>query len=128
MQDDFDDWNNKKKEIQLDVPHPYFSEREIWFLHLGMNIGHEQNGKGLEFLRPVVVVREFNNSIFWAIPLTRTQKESPYYFLFSFGTGKSAAILSQMRLIDARRLSHKIGDMNIQDFNDLKQKLKALLP
>lgn len=24
---------------------PYFSEREVWWVHLGANIGHEQNGK-----------------------------------------------------------------------------------
>lgn len=108
---------------------PFFHEREIWYCHLGENIGFEQDGKGASFLRPVVILRKFNNEIFWAIPLTSTLKDSKYYYVISFGDGnKSSAILSQIRLVDAKRLSHKIGFITKDEFVLLTKKLKDLIP
>ena len=82
----------------------------------------------------MVIVRKFNNEIFWAIPLTKAQKKpnkkaEGYYYSFSFLPGTvSVAILSQIRLIDARRLSRHIGTIGEADFAKLIEKLKALLP
>lgn len=96
---------------------------------MGTNIGFEQDGVGSDFLRPVVIIRKFNNEIFWGIPLTRRIKESRFYFQFTFEDEKeSSAILSQVRLIDARRLSHKMGEVTLVDFEEMKKRLKALLP
>jgi mRNA interferase MazF len=67
--------------------------------------------------------------VLWAIPLTKVHKEADYYFEFSFDPPIiSAAILSQVKLIDARRLKRKIGVMSKSDFEALKQKFRALLP
>jgi len=62
----------------------------------------------------------------WAIPLTSAIKKSPYYFVISFGedTKKSSAILSQVRLIDAKRLAYTIGEVSKAEFEELKKKLK----
>jgi len=50
-------------------------------------------------------------------------------FKFSFVENtESFAILSQIRLIDARRLSNFIGTISETDFLQLIEKLKALLP
>jgi len=97
-------------------------------------VGFEQDGSAEEFLRPVVIFRKFNNEIFWAIPLTKSKKKAHkksdrYYYPFSFiADTDSIAILSQIRLIDARRLSRHIGTMAETDFRKLKEKLKALMP
>jgi len=128
MKKDFQKWHSKKERIDEVEKRPFFHEREIWFCHLGANVGFEQDGGGEEFLRPVVIIRKFSNEVFWAIPLTKTGKKTQFYFSFSFNSEISVAILSQIRLIDARRLSHKIGDMTENDFLSIKEKLKALLP
>lgn len=113
---------------------PFFHEREIWFCHLGENVGFEQDGRGDDFLRPVVIVRKFNNEIFWAIPLTKlkskkTKSVSKYYYEFSFISNiKSLAVLSQIRLVDGKRLARLIGILPEDQFRELKEKLKALLP
>ena len=126
---DFDAWNKKKVQIDKIKSRPFFHEREIWFCHLGLNVGFEQDGSEDEFLRPVVVIRKFNNAVFLAVPLTRTEKNSQFYFPFVFGNNeKSTAILSQIKLVDGRRLSHKIGDISDDDFENLKKKLKGLIP
>ena len=134
MEKDFDEWNKKKKVIEVLLGVPGFHERELWYCRMGLNIGFEQDGKGKDFLRPIIIIRKFNNQIFWAIPLTSAHKKiskkaSAYYFTFSFREGEtSVAILSQIRLIDARRLSHSIGTISGNDFVLLKEKLKALIP
>ena len=129
MQKDFDKWNSKKKFVNDTERVPFFHEREIWFCFLGANVGFEQDGQGEDFQRPVVIIRKFNNEICWAVPLSKTKKRGKYYFTFPFDTQTtSAAILSQIKLIDAHRLSRKIGALDEVNFKMLIEKLKALLP
>lgn len=128
---DYKIWTPVKAKIHnTESVRPGFHEREIWYCHLGENIGFEQDGKGDDFLRPVIILRKFNNEILWAIPLTSAIKESPYYFVISFGENKtkSSAILSQIRLIDAKRLGYTIGEVGKEEFEELKKKLKELIP
>ena len=128
MKKDFQGWHYKKCAIDLVDQRPNFHAREIWYSQIGLNVGYEQDGAGRDYLRPVIVYRKFNNEIFWAIPLTRTAKESPFYFQFVLDGNISSAILSQVRMVDAKRLSHKIGDISEKDFENLNKKFKALLP
>ncbi len=134
MKKDYRKWHQRKSEVNDIITRPFFHEREIWFCTLGVNVGFEQDGAGKDFLRPVVIVRKFNNEIFWAIPLTKLKKRISknaeyYYFRFSFkARAISAAILSQIRLVDARRLYYLVGEMSVTDFTEMKKRLKALLP
>jgi len=131
---DFAGWHQKKSEINALGQLPFFHEREIWFCYLGANVGSEQDGRGADFLRPVMILRKFNNQIFWGVPLTKAKnkiktKTDKYYYPFSFVPGiTSVAILSQVRLIDARRLGYKLGEIGERDFASLIKKFKALLP
>lgn len=135
MKKDYINWHKKKSQIDGIEKRPFFHEREIWFCYLGANIGFEQDG-GKEFLRPVIIFRKFNNDIFWGIPLTKLKsgdesrkRVEKYYYNFSFISRiASIAILSQIRLIDARRLSRHIGVIPESDFDEKRKKLKALLP
>ncbi len=119
-----------KAEINQTVGRPYFHEREVWYCHLGENIGFEQDGKGLSFMRPILILRKFNQEIFWGLPLTSTLKTSDYHSIVDFDFGKkSTVILSQVRLFDVKRLSHKIGIVPELEFEILViKKFKALLP
>ena len=129
MKKDFKKWHGQKQKVENERPRVFFSEREVWFCYLGGNVGFEQDGRGEEFLRPIVVLKKFNNEVLWVVPLTRTKKKNKYYFTFSFGGDKevSVAILSQIRLMDAKRLKYKIGDMETEDFKTLKSKIRQFL-
>ncbi len=130
MKKDFKKWHDKKSDIDQIEQRPFFHEGEIWWCILGINVGFEQDGGGDDFLRPVIVFRKFNNEVFWAIPLTHTDKKTKYYFQIPSTENNeiSTAILSQIRLVDARRLSHRLGNVSKDDFGDLTKKFKALLP
>lgn len=137
MEKGFDRWNTLKKAIDASAaPRVYFHTRELWFAHIGTNVGFEQDGRGKEALRPILVVRKFNNEVLWGLPLTRRDKPgNPYYAPFDYMPFpdvpgpllKSVAILSQLRLIDAKRLRYKIGTIPDDDFSDLKEKVRRLL-
>jgi mRNA interferase MazF len=127
MEKDFKSWHIAKTDLDESKVRAFFHEREIWFASIGLNVGFEQDGRGTSFLRPVIVLKKFNNEVLWIIPLTKNRKKGKYYFTFSFDDSVSTAILSQIRLIDAKRLQYKIGDINEVKFGELKQKLTQLL-
>lgn len=134
MKKDFEKWNKKKISIDRIESRPFFHEREIWFCSVGANVGFEQDGKDGDFIRPIIIVRKFNNEIFWGIPLTKTRKKVKkqselFYYKFSFLVDiESVAILSQIKLMDAKRLVRHIGTTKDDDFVELTKKLKELIP
>jgi mRNA interferase MazF len=96
MEKDFDSWNAKKSDLNNRQDIPFFHEREIWFCHVGVNIGVEVDGVGINFLRPVVIIKKINNTAFIAIPLTRTPRQGKFYFPMTDDPGDSFAVLSQV--------------------------------
>lgn len=124
---DYIEWHKRKKEIENKKSRINFQIRDVLFCSIGENVGFEQDGRGEEFLRPIVVVKKFNKEVFLGVPLTHTEKKGKYYFSFNLNENKSVAILSQIRLFDAKRIKYKIGMINEKDFNILKEKIKQLL-
>ena len=138
MEKDFDRWNEHKKSLDANTaPRVYVHERELWFVHLGTNVGFEQDGRGEESLRPILVLRKFNNEVVWALPLTRRDKPgNPYYVSFEYivfpevanaPLRSSVAILSQLRLLDIKRFRYKIGTAPAETFELIKEKTRRLL-
>jgi mRNA interferase MazF len=127
MQKDYKKWTEIKKRVHNEQSRVFFKEREVWFCHLGENVGFEQDGRGGQFLRPVIVFKKFNKEIFWGIPLTKNEKTGKYYYGFILNGSTSTAILSQFRLIDAKRLKYKIGDIANADLVAIKTKIRQFL-
>lgn len=130
MQKDFDKWNVEKKKVHAtsgDKP-IYFREHEIWWCRLGANVGFEQDGKGKSFSRPVLVLKKFNQFVFWAIPLSTRLKPNRYYVPCVCSDGETrAAIISQLRLVSVGRLTDKIGFAEDDSMKEIKKVIKALL-
>ena len=57
MQKDFDNWNESKKLIQNHGENKLYHQRQIWWCSLGLNIGSEQDGTGIAFDRPVLIIK-----------------------------------------------------------------------
>jgi mRNA interferase MazF len=129
MAKDFDRWNKRKKKVNARGEEVKFHEREIWWCSLGVNVGSEQDGINDNFERPVVVTRNFNGRVLWIVPLTRTFKpHNPYYFpLERDENGVSAAVVSQLRLIDSKRLIRKIRTLDESKYRELIYWIKNLL-
>ncbi len=107
--DIFDQWNVSKKIIDTENPR-FFREGDVRFARIGKNIGFEQDGKGGTFMRPVLIIRKFNRHVFFGVMLTTKKKNNPFYVSIGSIKGReNFAILSQCRLMDARRLDYEIG-------------------
>ena len=127
----FDKWNEKKKIIDKQEKLIGLKERDVVFVNMGVNIGREQNGKGEEFLRPVVVIKIFNRSLFFGIPLTSKQKNGDFFLDVSF-THKneeinSTAILVQAKSFDTKRAKYKKGVVPKDIYEVLKNELSKKL-
>ena len=135
MQKDFESWHEVKAELQLRKNIPTFRNREIWWCSLGVNIGDEEDGKGKKFNRPVLILRKFNNKIFWGVPLTTKIKENPHYYKIDIPTKigdkeqlvTQCIMLSHLRLWDSKRLTHKMSQLSMKQFNDIRESLKYLI-
>ena len=123
----FDDWNQKKKHTDKNHARPLFKEREVWWCSVGVNVGDEQDGKGNSFARPVLVLRKFNRNVFVGIPFSTQIKSNPFYHPISFNNREQSLILSQIRLLDAKRFGIKIGELSEEKVSAIKEKIKNLL-
>lgn len=107
---------------------PLFTEREVWWCALGINIGSEEDGKGENYLRPVLILRKFNKDVFYGLPITSKPKDDKFHIPINSGEILGSVILSQMRLIDAKRLSHLVCKITGNELKEVKEKLKKLFP
>ncbi len=124
---DFGAWNSQKRKRDT-VPRVYYHEREIWWCALGLNIGWEMDGKGGNFTRPVVIIRGFNAGLFVAVALTSKSKTGNYYMpLGRVGDTDATAVLSQVRVLDTKRLVRKIGTLDQVRFDELKRRVGETL-
>jgi mRNA interferase MazF len=123
----FDTWNEVKKSIEQKENTAHFREREIYWANIGENVGFEQNGKGSDFTRPVLVFKKFSKTMFFGIPLSTKSKQGSFYFEFSFLENQiSTALLVQAKMYDVKRLDKKIGTIKQKDFWHLKNKFGEL--
>ena len=119
-----------KKKIHLNNDDPdYFpKEGEVWMSSFGKNIGYEQNGGGGNFSRPALVVKKFNNRMFWCVPLSTKQKQFDFYFNFTDPNGqKVSVILAQLKLMSVKRLKRKLYEIESDVLSRMKEKLREFL-
>jgi len=128
MEKEFDNWNEKKKKMHNRADAPFFHERELWWCALGVNVGFEQNGNGEEYLRPAVILKGMSGQTCFVIPLTTSASEHHLRPSVGIIDGEEArALLSQMRLIDSKRLAKKIGYLNKEIFEQIRKAIKDIL-
>ncbi len=127
MEKDFNKWNDLKQKLDKEHRAPTFKEREIWWCSIGVNVGHEENGKNQLYNRPVLIVRKFNNHIFLGVPLTTKIKENKFYHTIHFKGNNQSAMLSQIRVWESKRLTHKMGEITGEQFEEVRRGVRELI-
>jgi mRNA-degrading endonuclease toxin of MazEF toxin-antitoxin module len=126
MQKDFDIWNGNKKIIHLKNENKLYHERQVWWCSLGLNIGSEQDGAGVDFNRPVLILKGLSRETCLVIPLTTSSKKHHTRVQLGVVDGKFAsALLSQVRVVDTKRFVYKIGFIDQAIFNNVRKIAKA---
>ncbi len=127
MRKNFDAWNDLKKKIETEERR-FYTVREVWWCRLGLNIGTEQDGKGEEYARPCLILRGFGSEACLVAPLTTSLRKHSLRISIGVIEGKEAKVnLSQMRVIDTRRLVRKIGFIDKEIFTTIRKTAKDIL-
>ena len=128
MKKDFDNWNEKKKDINGKKKAPFYHERELWWCGLGVNIGSEQDGSDKEFNRPILVLKGLSGQTCLAVPLTTSKNKHPLRpYIGKVEDEEAHALLSQIRVIDTKRLIRKIGYLDKKIFENIRKIAKDML-
>src|SRR5581483_7897601 len=100
MYKDFNSWNERKKFIQYSHKNKSCQEGQMWWCAFGMNIGFEQEGE-----RTALILKCFSNQTCLVVPLTTSENSHPMRIPLGVINGeKISAIISQMRVVDTKRL------------------------
>jgi mRNA interferase MazF len=122
----FDIWNRIKKQTES-KGRPEYSEGDVWMCRLGENVGVEEDGKGDQFLRPVLVLKKFNKEFCFIVPLSTTSKRGRYYAMFRFKNSESVCLVSHARSVDCKRFLYKMGSAPKETVSDIKEKTRDML-
>ena len=123
-------WNDLKKILDyLSIPVP-FQLGEIWWASLGHNIGIEMDGKGIEFERPVLILKKFNKDHAWIVPITHSKEiEKSIHKIINHQNldSNSAVVITQLKTISAKRLLRRIGIINQKRFQEIRESVKNMV-
>ena len=101
-----------------------FKEGEIWWCYIGLNIGEEEYGKGVDFARPVLIFKKFTKDSFLGLPLTGHTKEGSWYVVVRASDRISSIMLNQARIFDRRRLRERMFTMGNDDFEAVRRRFR----
>lgn len=117
------DWCNQVKcrtqKVKSDV---LFKAGEIWWCRVGLNLGEEIYGKGLEFLRPVLIFKKLTGNSFLGLALTTRDRTGSWYVETIHNQKKRLAMLNQVRTLDKKRLVQRIGTLDDKQFIEIKRR------
>ena len=118
----------REKRIHAGEPNTLYHERQLWWCSLRVNIGFEQDGTGEEHQRPVLILKGMSRETCYVIPLTTSPKKHKHRIPIGEVEGTQAvALMSQMRLIDTKRLVNTIGFLDQDIFAPVRKAAKDLL-
>jgi mRNA-degrading endonuclease toxin of MazEF toxin-antitoxin module len=123
MLDKFNKWIQLKINSNQRKQRPLFSERDVWWSSFGQNVGDEENGKGDNFMRPVVILKKFNQNICLVAPTSRKLKDNKYYFEIEYNSQKYSVLISQIRTIDAKRLRKRIARLSKHELKEIRKSI-----
>jgi mRNA interferase MazF len=98
---------------------PFFKEGEVWWCHIGENIGIESSGKHEEFTRPVFIFKKYDRYSFLGLSLTTKQKVGSWYVPITFNGISQTVVLAQGKTMDHRRLKEKIGELGEDEWKEI---------
>lgn len=111
----FKKWGIKKYKIYNYKP-ILVRRGQVWWCNLGKNIGFEEDGKGEESERPVLVLKVFNSEICICVPLTTKEHNDKFHCKVQIDSGIiSYVILSQIRNLSTRRFRRFVGSVPKND-------------
>jgi mRNA interferase MazF len=119
----FLEWIGIKQKLDSnDYFPPFVRVGDLWWCVIGENLGVEVSGKGPNFTRPVIVLIKFGRLAFFGIPVTtNTDRDGSWYVHFKHKGIREVAMLTQGRIFSYKRLDRKMGELDDQDYKNVKE-------
>lgn len=127
MEKDFDQWNERKKELEHKKERIFFKEGEVWWCAVGLNISTESCGKGGTFRRPILVLKKLSAVSCIGIPLSTQKKIGSWFSGITIHGETQYALLHQIRMFSTNRFQRRLATLDSNDLGKVKEKLEALL-
>jgi mRNA interferase MazF len=124
---DFDSWNKEKQIINQAEKELFFSEREIWWCALGINVGVEIDGKNNKFERPVLIMKFISRDMSLVLPLTSKGYEGETQAKITTEKISSFVKISQIKVISTKRLLRKMDVLSEEQFYKVYLRLIAFI-
>lgn len=123
----FLNWFNLKPKLdKTNHQPPFVSEGQIWWCHLGENIGSEISGKGISYTRPAIIYKKLSHYTYLVIPTSTKIKIGSWFVPVKYKNVSSVACLHQIRTIDYRRIQNQIAFLSENDFILITKALQKL--
>jgi mRNA-degrading endonuclease toxin of MazEF toxin-antitoxin module len=100
---------------------------DIWWSHVGVNLGSEICGKNQPYERPVLVLHAFTNTLLLIAPLTTKNKNTNNHVKIIFRKTTSFAMLEHVKTISTKRLSRRMGRLDKDIFRKVCVKYKEII-
>ena len=98
----------------------------VWLIRLGVNVGSELDGKGNEFLRPVIVIRKINDQRFFGIPVSSKVTEDYFRQKFILLGEQRDAVLSDIRAFDKKRCMRFMTMLDTETIHIITQRISHI--
>ena len=89
-------------------------------------MGYEIDGKSKLFSRPVVIFKKLTHGFYFVIPLTTQLRDGSWYVSISQRKRAMRVCLHQSRAIDYRRLWSKLGELDDEDYQKVRDGFQGL--
>lgn len=127
MEKDFDKWNLEKKRLHSMGLRKSAHQRDVWWCALGLNLGSEEDGKGWNYLRPVLILKSFGNVVCTILPISTSNKEHWTKIDIGFINNRpSKILLNQIRSVDTRRLIRKICRLDNSKYEEIRKAVRDI--
>jgi len=134
--DKYYSWFYKKLNINYFRKWPKFlKERQVWLAYIWKNIDWEQNWDEKNFLRPVLILKNWWVKLEHITVILLTSQEKNDYFsfkleknIYAFLDYDSYLLLDKVKTISRKRIIwiKPLWYINKKDFEKIKQKMKKL--
>src|SRR3989344_2282494 len=111
----------KEKLHNVQKEPPLVKERDLWWISFEENTGSETKGKRDLYSRTPIAFKKLSPCFYLVAPTTTKKKEGTLYVEIK-QEGKFVYVcIHQKRIIDYRRLSSKLGQIDTNDFAKIKK-------
>jgi adenylate kinase family enzyme/mRNA-degrading endonuclease toxin of MazEF toxin-antitoxin module len=124
---DFDNWNGvkQKTDIKNHIP-PRVKVGDVWWVSVGINIGHEIDGKSKVYSRPCIVLRKISRKMFLILPLTTSLNKGKYYLNMNLNNLEGVACFNQIKTADYRRFVNLYTTLSSEELSRVSDRFNSL--